>query len=403
MHNLRSCCNSIKNINYFRQNNLVAKQRLISVVASIAVSIFFATLVINWVGFSASFALSLTCGAINYYVMTTLFNKKNIQEIAKTENKPEAMTENKLETITEINTPAPSPGKPIYTGHIALRTNRGGILGEYRDVLLDDELAGWTLQNGEEFPAGREEMLLNFVMFNYSKDFKDLCSNSQLIIPASLFENKNEGDVIVFCYNGQPVSLTINQTELSSEYQANRRDNKLVLPSGNIFAEYFKSTKQNVLREIDQGDFGFNKSLFDDTFIYDHYNQIATPHEGYTLEHNGVLYQFRNSSLQKPSSQTLRKVNLSTATQNFFFENNKLVFYVCGIGDQIDLILNEKFLCAYANSEYAGFAYEYIHILKWKKYFKCSHEEMENRLTKAEFKLETGRFIISFADQKPII
>jgi hypothetical protein len=380
----------ITSLNFFKQNKDVTKrQQLTSIITSVSIGILFSTLVIGSVGFAWSCVLSLTCGSITYYAITTFFNKKNKQQMAAVD----LVTNNDPKTIDEINESALPTQKPVYTGCIALMTRTGGFLGKNeKDTFLDKELVGWTLKNGKEFPVENGELLLQFMIFNQSENFKDVCSKFQLLMPASLFEGKNEGDEINFCYKGQPVSLIINQQMIDGDRGPRHLNKNDTLPSDNIFAEYFQCSKKEVLKHNCE----WNTSIF---------AVKEEIYEGYTLEHNGVLYQFTESCLHKASLQILRivKSQILGRKPSAEFSKNKFAFPVPGINSlaAIEIVLNDKFLCIYANSHSAegtedanDVGTEHLHMLMWKKYFEVTLEEMQNMLTKAKFKLDSGQLIM---------
>lgn len=265
---------------------------------------------------------------------------------------------------------------PVYEAYIALRTDGGGYVGKYKKRLLHLELNGWTLENGVEIPSNPKELLLNFLIYNQSGNFREVCSVETPLLPASLFEGKKEGEWIDFEYHGQLLRLFIQQ--------------KGVRGSKSPFESHFACVKKTVLEKIDVGFYGFNGCAFGKT---------PKLFAGYTLKHQGVLYFYSKEACKvtRAESQKLKKINRPNTHKNLGWSgcNTLIRFPVCGISEGVDIVINEKFLCVYAKNP-SDQDLEFLHIVPWKKYFKISQSEMEQRLFSSKINLEAGLLTIDF-------
>ena len=292
------------------------------------------------------------------------------------------------DTSQEVSTNPIMEENPYYKAEIALRVSGGGLVGKNKARLLNDELKHWTLQNGEDIPAGENELLLNFMIFNKCEKFKEESSVCQPLIPASLFENKKEGSTIYFHYKKNLLQLTINQK---------------IFGKGS-FEELFKCAKKELLKDIDEGKYGFSGVVW---------AQPENPTEGYTLEHGGTLYQFnvndQQQRLNKPEVQELVKLkdiqpSNYRSSQNKISGEYELKMVMCGKTNCVDIVLNEKFLCFYSQTSTIDvFTWQFLYIFPWKSIYKVPLQEMKEIVVNASYELKAGVLTVNLNNARCII
>lgn len=239
---------------------------------------------------------------------------------------------------------------------------------------------------------------MKFRIFNPTEESKQLIESiHHLHLPDFLFAGKKERDTITLKYKGELVQLLIDQHAVDSREKSN-------------FEDDFEYSVIQSLKEIQTGSYGFDGSL---------YGLPSQLTEGYTLFLGGSLYHCKQKDL-KDQNQGCSIVEADAkdfrekkeprliSDKNSFYENETDVYFVlniCSIGEQVDIVLNEKFLCFFAreevklNSEIST-TYEYLCIIPWQQYpcfENLSLEEMQDRIQNAETKLVDGRFTIGIA------
>lgn len=301
-----------------------------------------------------------------------------------------------------------SPG-PI-SAKIALARRNGGFVGPLDDLgQLKTELENWSYENGDAIPLEPTTLLLDFQIFD-SQNAASLL-NAGYFSPSFLFDSAKEGDSIRLQYKGQLVELTIDQSILEAGLRKKR-----VTPSNEGFSETFKATQTEILKRIEVGDLGFSGTLSP--------RPIFQPIHSYTLEHSGVLFQALKDQedewkVKKCENQSLRSLgSLSEPKMNEYKTAIGRIFQLAlpGVANQIDIVVNEKFICFYAEPEplinisskrlevcrdegvlsLSNLKASYFRVLKWREYFSgISTEEMQVKVANSTATLADGIFTLT--------
>lgn len=410
---------------------LTQRQQLISLAASIACTIF-THLNLTALDQTKRIILSVLSGTAAFYVMTGMMKKINGVPSAQ-EKYPATIPPEATSSISEVGSSASVEEPKViqetpYKAKIAIRSTSGGLVGPHKDFLtgtykargnngeyIDRErtiYGSWTLEDGTPFSLNPDVLLLEFIVYDLSPDFLSQLDPDPLVLPyfpASFFEGKNEGDRVRLKYKNELVELKIDQNWVSREIRGAIPLEKLReqgIEETNIFADIFKATKAERLRRIEVGRVGFSDGVV---------GPRGDLLKSYTLEHQGTLFQFVKEGentdetrlQQKPASDFRPLKNPRIKAADFGVDENESSFILrvemAGINQQVDLVVNEKYLCVYAQKEeeikkvyeYTTRKGEYLFILHWKEHFKgLSLEEMKTRITNAECQLANGLFTL---------
>jgi hypothetical protein len=315
--------------------------------------------------------------------------------------------------VSTVNVKEAQPLGTPYKGKIALAKNIGGLVGPLKrleEIPHQLGLLDWTFEDGSKLPLKPETLLLSFHIYDYSKEFKDLAGEEwSFFLPAFLFENCSEGDVIRLKYKGEHVELVVNQ----NTFMENRDSlDKYKRPESNDFQEIFKCTFNQVSKKIESGDLGFSGILFP--------RKIAQSDEGYTLKHSGVLFHSicgDDGKCQVTIAETQKLRSLKNQNEDQMLVHPRQTLYidrvpntvtvrsilkVAGIKKQVDIVVNEKFLCFFASEmlfsepgEISKVQVRYFHVIKWREYFEnISTEQMQSKVANAIATLADGVFTI---------
>jgi hypothetical protein len=335
-----------------------------------------------------------------------IVNPLQEQEIQVIETLPE-IKEEEIATVDAIVTLPEEPSTTPYQAHIALRTRGGGLVGhDLEELPYGFNLYYWKYKDGSDFPIQADTLLLDFLIFNPSKEFQELSQGAfSFDLPSFLFTDKKEGDKLQLKYKGKEVELTLHQSEIAA-------GRSLANPGDYRFEDVFNCTVKHVLKEIDTGKLGFSGALFG---YFDRF-------EGYTTDFEGVLFHAMHKDSSGPSRKPyiiqadvkdFREIEAIDSKNAIFIVNDLEVDKIrvlesdemiiiqsemCGVDNQVDIVLNEKFLCFYARDTSTfspKIVSQYLRIVRWKLLFEnTTLEEMQNHIKNAQTQLSNGIFTI---------
>lgn len=304
------------------------------------------------------------------------------------------------------------PIKPIqelqliasHKAFMTILTRSGGLAGAYLDD-LPAYLYDWECEEKPHFMIEPDTLFLRFVLFDSVPELKEIV-DLQPYLPAVWFEGKKENDVIRLTYKGHLIELTLNHVKYQEKGGIQKRKHWK-------FEDIFKSIKSCCLNRIKEGKLGLSGSLFEN----------HKPLEGYSLKSGGALYQvsglpfnpedYQKRQLKEADAAQFRKAkNIGPFSQfrinvyNCYKKNDDYMFQfkMPGIGkdQQIDIVVNDKFLCVYAEEDQnvvdkSNLSSSYLCMIPWKKFYEnTSLEEMKKKIMNSTMTLSSGVFIVSF-------
>lgn len=259
--------------------------------------------------------------------------------------------------------------------------------------------------------------MLYFTIFDQNDEWKLKKSNpvggGNTSLPAFLFADKKEGDILQLQYRGELIELELNQLKYmkqSGRFLPNKR-------AECHFEKVFKGTFQEVSNKVET----CKKSEISASIFPDQEHLVTKDtwkfrFKEYTLDNGGVLYhaiipEDKNDPNKKPYIEEAdpedfqgvedfrRTVFIHLKKIRFIPSKDKITIRMemPGVIDEVDLVVNEKSLYFYGkvkNTDPAGPS-EYLRVINWADHFEdLSLEEMQDRIKNATVGLSFGVFTI---------
>jgi hypothetical protein len=400
MINNKFLCLNFPFANWCNPSHLSKKAHSLCLISSIAMGVFAKYLFTAACGFNVGFLTGALFSFVSYYAIQFFFKKQNQVNSSSSVN-PSSTNKIMPPSNTQPSTLNVS-SKDIaipHSAHITIKTMNAGYVGEDKERLLSMEgLKDWKNRDGSEFALEKEEIIFTMMIFDESASLLEICNDFTFYMPASLFENKTEGDVIELLYKDQPIELKIKPLENQ------KKSLKQECGRSSLFESIFKNVKNSFLKNFEDGEFGFSGNLF----YFDNSN------EEYTLEHQGILFQFsQNSTFPSiAQSQHLRELKNPKACPFCVKkeEENLLIRGPLPVTKNVDIILNEKYLCFYSSEDLPPIQFatnakkifssmskneiktEGLSIIRWKHHLNYPLEDIKNLITQSECILKDGIF-----------
>lgn len=304
-------------------------------------------------------------------------------------------------------------------GKIALQLKTGGLLGRK----IPKELLSWRTPNDQAIPLDENELILTFMIYDLADGVKSIFPSFSFYLPAKLFEDKKEGDVIELKHRinnkWQLLSFKIDQSTVYKGRFVNsenkKREKKCEHDDSSFrFEDCLKTTCKELHKDLDAGLLGLSKCLFGN----------KKPYEGYTTQHNAKLFVYNFTQEENHSNHLFvpqdislfRKKNPSFSEAEWSFSrqktspNWKIVFAVPGIckQDRVDIVINQMYFCLYTEKPlklppgYKSIGptfsnYNYLTIIPWKRFFdELDQAQLMDQLNRSKVDLKDGLLTIQY-------
>lgn len=242
-------------------------------------------------------------------------------------------------------------------------------------------LLGLTDSEGQELTIGTDEALLKCRCFYGNRAFVKKFNFKKLFLPASLFQDRNEGDPLELCFNGHKFRLILSQTKNTFD------NNKLP------FQNYLPRIKAK----------HFNHLQFD-------------PYAGYSMAKRSCRYQLQASPdgivLQKSEDQELKKLEAPEfITSQVEIVDNFLIMETLLPSaelSEIDILLTKEQIIVYAKmkditvvddteggSIELHLQNEYFAAIIWPVYTNLSYKAFAQNFKNAEVEFDNDKLTIT--------
>lgn len=345
------------------------------------------------------------------------YSPKNLKVIEHSSPKPahrDSAVEHAEKSSSSSNTPQTPP-----CGKIAIQLRTGGLLGPE----IPKELLEWRTPDDQSIPLDENQLILTFMIYDLVDEVKSLLPSFSFYLPAKLFEDKKEGDVIELKHRihnkWQLLSFKIDQSTVYKGCFVNsenkKREKKCEHDDSSFrFEDCLKTTCKELHKDLDAGLLGLSKCLFGN----------KKPYEGYTTQHNAKLFVYNFAQEENHSNHLFvpqdislfRKKNPSLSEAEWSFSrqktspNWKIVFAVPGITpqDRLDIVINQMYFCLYILKPFKlppGYKthqrypdYNYLTILPWKNFFEhLDQEQLMDQLSHSSVNIEDGLLKIEYS------
>lgn len=305
-------------------------------------------------------------------------------------------------------------------GKIALQLRTGGLLG----TEIPKELLEWRTPDDNLIPLDKDALILIFMLYDLVEDVKPLFPSFSFYLPAKLFEDKKEGDVIELKRKVNQewhlFRFTIDQSSVSSPFLVNSRNKKRrgFKINKHHFEEVLKTSCNQINKDLEAGQLGFSKTLF---------GKAKKTYEGYTSQNNAKLFVYNPASHEGDQNHMFtphdismfreKHPSFSEAKFSFFWQKNspnwKILFAVSGITheDRLDIVINEMYFCLYVEKPFnlpPGYKMinqmystnNYLTIIPWKNLFEqLDQEQLMDQLSRSKVDLKDGQLTIQYTSE----